>query len=66
MSRPAGRHLVDGVTLVHVSSHVLPLQARFHLVRDAVRPLRPAARLYAEALLSEAGLAQERIDGFLT
>ncbi|MCA1999042.1 MAG: LysR family transcriptional regulator [Hyphomicrobiales bacterium] len=65
MSRPAGRHLVDGVTLVHVSSHVLPLQARFHLVRDAVRPLRPAARLYAEALLAEAGLAQERIDGFL-
>jgi DNA-binding transcriptional LysR family regulator len=66
LSRPASRDLVDGVRLAHVARRSVPLQSRYHLVRDASRPLRSAARAYAEALLIEAGAEAPRIHAFLS
>lgn len=65
LSRIASRHQVDGRRLVHVSPHVVPIESRFHLVRDGARPLRSAARAYADALLAEAGLDSETRAAFI-
>lgn len=65
LSRPASRDLVDGVHLAHVARRAVPLSSRYFLVRDGSRPIRAAARIYAKALLEEAGTDAARIAAFL-
>lgn len=66
LSRAPYRHLAEGDgPFVHVSDRLLVSKSSHYLVRDATKPLRPAARRFAEVFLADAGIAEADIQDFL-